>query len=207
MKNLRILLIVFVLTSFYGCSSDDNGGEDINFDGSYEAIQKVIGEEALSNMVSLGMAINTGTNPPLVEGTYELTTVLEASNDPWDQYLIGSAAAFPPQTFKLYDINLEKLTLLYSALGGSQSDQGAGAFISGNGNKFTIVLKLKSDGGNGTQADVARVLSGEKTSNGFINFQMASFMINNYGNPQGNWTENGQGRIFIDYDGLVKEVN
>ncbi len=106
-KIVRILLGVLAITIFYSCNSDDNNDGGDHFDGSYESIKKIIGEEVLDNMVDLGMVIHTGINPPFIEGAYELTTVLSASNTPMDHFLIGSEAAFPPQTFEFYNQDIE----------------------------------------------------------------------------------------------------
>lgn len=197
MKKYYSFILVLSLL-FVGCSKDDDGQSD-EFDGSIQAVTNFVGSDLLNVMLDLGLEINLGNNPPAIDGQFLLSpNILENSNI--DSDLIGSI--FPDHLMKFYD--QRGLELLYSAVGGNQSDQGVGSLISGEGNKFSIYLTTESDI-LGFKASTMYVLSGKLTQEGFTEFQMAGFMKDNYGNPGGVFIENGKGRIFVDGDALVEK--
>jgi len=102
-------------------------------------------------------------------------------------------------------MNLSTLTIDYSGSGGSQSDDGSGSFISGSGNNFSIFLTITSEI-SGYEADTLYVLSGTDDGDGFIDFQLAVFMKDNFGNPGGVFIEDNKGRIFVDGDNFVEQL-
>lgn len=196
--NIKIVLLLLLTSFIISCSSDDDSSND-NFDGSLQDIRDFVTPELYNIMVGLGLNVNTGNTPPFIEGGYFLDpSELFASNIETD--IIGTI--FASQTFFLQDQNLNDLTITYQGSGGGQSDLGEGSFISGSGDNFSIFLTLESVI-QGFVAETVYVLSGTNTSEGFVDFQLAAFMLNNNGNQGGVFIENGKGRIFIDSDGLV----
>jgi hypothetical protein len=200
MKTIKYLFVSLLFVSVLSCSSDDdsNGG----FDGSLSDIQNFVSPELYNIMTNLGLVIHTGNTPPMLQGGYYMQPcVLSASNIETDN--IGSN--FAAQTFYLTNMNLSNLTIDYNGAGGSQSDDGSGSFISGSGNNFSIFLTITSVI-SGYEADTLYVLSGTDTGDGFVDFQLAVFMKDNFGNPGGVFIENNKGRIFVDGDNLVEPL-
>lgn len=200
MKKIKFLLICSLVLLLASCSSDDdsNGG----FDGSLSDIQNFVGPELYDIMTNLGLVIHPGNTPPTLQGGYYMQPcILFASNIQTDN--IG--ANFPAQTFYLTNMNSSNLTIDYSGSGGTQSDDGSGSFISGSGNNFSIFLTITSVI-SGFEADTLYVLSGTDDGDGFIDFQLAAFMKDNFGNPGGVFIENGKGRIFVDGDNFVEQL-
>lgn len=200
MKKIKFLLICSLVLSLASCSSDDDS--DGGFDGSTGDIQDFVGPELYDIMTDLGLTIHTGNTPPTLQGGYYMEPcILSASNVESDN--IGST--FAAQTFYLTNMNLSTLTIDYSGSGGSQSDDGSGSFISGSGNNFSIFLTITSEI-SGYEADTLYVLSGTDDGDGFIDFQLAVFMKDNFGNPGGVFIEDNKGRIFVDGDNFVEQL-
>jgi hypothetical protein len=187
----------------------DEKKEQIN-----EAIRKIEGDaltttiprELLEYFLLLGIDVNSGRNPPNIEGTYLATPLQLVKNtshaysgniaEQWDMYVTFSGQ------------NNARLTV--DANYTQQSDNGpmssgGASVITGAGNKFTIFMegtRVES----GYTARTVEVYSGEITVTGIRNFQWAVFMINNNGDPLGHWIENGTGYFKKDRDGFSEKA-
>ncbi len=182
-----------------GCSSDDGSN---GFNGSRSDAEKIIGKDLLEIMEEMGLQVNYGANPTLVEGTYKiLPCVLQATSVPGE----NPGRTFLPVTFTLSNQDNKKLTVEYSGYGGEEVDEGVGAFIAGEGNRVSIFLTLDSEI-QGYTSKTAFVITGDLTDEGFTDFQLAVFMKDNHGNLGGIFMGNNEGRIFIDGDELVERL-
>jgi|SRR5690554_19569 len=200
MKKYYLLILVASFL-FVGCSKDDDGGSNTQFDGSISAISDFLGTDTFEIMVGLGMTINSGDNPPNIEGTYlSSPNILENSNIETD---------YPGRVFLDYQsefTNQKGLLIDFSGLhlpGGSQVDVGNGAFISGEGNLFSVFLITETEI-QGDKADTVIVYSGEISPDGIYSYQRGFFMKNNYGSEV--FIDNGKGRILNDEDGLAERI-
>lgn len=200
--NFRRISIVLISLFFaYACSKDDNVHVDEGFDGSYLTIEELLGQGVLDSLVDLGMVVNPGSNPPIIEGKYHLSpTILESSNIPGD--LIGWQ--FNDADLEFSDQDNNNLTIIFDAqeaLGDEHT--GSGAFISGDGDEFSVFLisESKSDEYIG---ETIFVISAKKLEDGLTDFQLAFFMVDNGGNPGA--IPNGSGRIFVDGDDFVEKI-
>ena len=87
-----------------------------------------------------------------------------------------------------------------------------GGYISGGDNKFTIFISVEVTI-NANTADALFVLSGKMTATGIEDFYYANFMVDDKGDPLGDFIENGEGRVIYDSDGfsptttLIKSAN
>jgi hypothetical protein len=81
---------------------------------------------------------------------------------------------------------------------GPESGTGLGGFISGDGNSFSVFVKVHAFSSN-YPADVIHVLSGKISNGGISNLYFANFMLNNFGNTT-YWMGNGKGRVLYDSD-------
>ncbi|HET8886862.1 MAG TPA: hypothetical protein VFM70_10975 [Salinimicrobium sp.] len=200
MKQIKLILaFVLVILTVVSCSKDEDSG---SFNGSRNAIEDYVTSDLLETMENMGLHVNPGDNPPMVQGSYRIEPCkLIATSVPSD----NEGSVFNPVTFELTNLNLDDLSLTYAGSGGMQVDSGTGALISGEGDSVSIFLKLESEI-SGYSSETIFVLSGNYTEVGFLNFQMAVFMLDNNGNPGGVFIEDGQGRIFIDDNGLVEKL-
>ena len=57
------------------------------------------------------------------------------------------------------------------------------------------------------EAQFAYVISGSIESDTIRDLHVANFMLNNYGNPNGIWIKEGQGRILYDKDGDSEPID
>jgi hypothetical protein len=162
-------------------------------------IQNIVPDSTLQNIVDMGMVINKGVDPPDIANEYlaspyelKATTV---SND-WS---IGTI--FADYYFRLYDQDNDKLTIKLDYYNGGENGTGLGGFISGSGNKFSIFVVVNSEY-NGYEAKLIHIISGKITDDGIEDFYFTNYMLDNYGNLGEVWIENGEGRVFVDSDGL-----
>ncbi len=203
MKALKHILLILCLSAlFTSCSNDDENNTD-EFDGSIESIENFYTPELLDALVNLGFNINTGENPPIVNGDYLLSpNILEVSNVSGDQ----PGNSFNNVQIEISNQSNESLTLNFNANDGG-SIEGIESYISGSGNNFSIFLKVENTTPDNHTWIGAYAYSGTLTSEGFTNFQFALIMLDDLGDPNNNLIENNSGRLFIDEDGLVEKVN
>lgn len=158
----------------------------------------------------LGITIHKGLTPPNVEGVYAINPFYCAKStqtkDNFEDLEVGVS------TLTLSNQNTAKLSvdfnnfLIYSIMFKNETWQGKGSFISGEGNKFSILLH--SNGELESNNSVSKfqnliILSGEidvqnNKIKGIKNLQMASIMSDDYGDPHKTLIEIGQGRLFTN---------
>jgi len=192
--------------------------EDLNFISQKtmeinEVIRKIDGDgltiipnELLIYFLTLGIEINSGRNPPNIEGTY-LATPLQLVNtttstniaDQWDMYV-----TFSNQNYNKLTISAD-YTMQQNNNSGPMSSSGADAFIVGTGNKFTVFLDGTREQA-GYMAKTVEVFSGEMTASGISNYQWAVFMVDNRGDPLGTWIANGTGYFKRDSDRFSEKI-
>ena len=194
----KTILLFTMLALVFSCSSDDDSLEDAGnqFDGSLESVEDFFTPDLVNALVDLGFIINTGGNPPNLEGVfYASPLVLQASSVPND--IIGQT--FNPYTMTFSNQNLETLMVDFFGDQNVQVDEGFGSFVSGNGNAFSVYLKTTTTIGN-FDAESAIALSGVMTQDGIEDFQVAFLMLDDNGDPEGVYIENNTGRLLYDSD-------
>lgn len=201
MKNFFSAALVLVLL-MAACSKDDD--KKFDFDGSLTSITEFVGADLLNEMTDMGLIIYSGNNPPNVEGRYLMSpAVLKASNVPNEPYPIGHRFADQEMEFK----NQKGLDIEFhgeqATAGGTYT--GAGSFISGDGDNFTVFLSiLAKKEGREKEVEEIFVYSGRISPEGIHDIQLALFMVDNKG--QSGVIDNGRGRLFIDEDGLAERL-
>lgn len=195
MKKTRLLLLVllspFMIT---GCDKDEE--PDDQFNGTIQSIEEFLTPELTDIMTELGMEFNTGNKPPMIEGEYLVVSILEATNISHD--VIGSS--FEDAVLKFEEQNNKDLSVKFSYHQTEESGEGTGALIAGMDNRFTVLLKVSGESAN-SPIESAMAISGRLVPQGIEDFQLAVFMLENYGAT--NVIENGQGRILVDRDNLA----
>ncbi|MCU0445534.1 MAG: hypothetical protein MUE85_11515 [Microscillaceae bacterium] len=202
-KAILWLLFLGLAFQFQSCKKDD---EEVDPDGLIQAINDIVPDTTLNQMIALGMPINRGTTPPSLDKIYKASPfVLVKSNIPNDRP-VGSL--FADYKFKFYDYDASKFSVKIDAREGNISTStGIGSFVSGEGNKFTIFAKIFSSSTNGNKSDLLVVMSGEKTTTGIKDFYYSLYMLNDYGDPNNDLIEKGQMRVIKDSDGNSPEVS
>ncbi|WCO00596.1 hypothetical protein [Psychroserpens ponticola] len=193
----KTILFFAMITMLFSCSGDDDAAEIANqFDGSLESVEEFFTPELVDALLDLGFIINTGDNPPNIEGVYFSSPfILEASTVPSD--FVGQSFADYTSEFSNQDNG--SLTIDFNGMGGNQTDVGFGSFVSGDGNAFSVYLK--NTGTIGTySADTAIAISGRMTEDGIEDFKLAALMLDDNGDPESVYIENNTGRLIYDSD-------
>jgi hypothetical protein len=195
----KLILLLFISIFAYNCSDDDDTQEEKEgFYGSIEDIREFYNDDLVDALEDLGFIINTGNNPPQLDGDYFISPMeLEASTVTGD--VIGTIFENYSASFSNQD-NTE-LTIDFSGVSTSETDEGSGSFISGDNNKFSIFLKLTSLSGT-IPTQTAMAITGEVVENGLKNIRVAVLMLDDKGDPENVYIENNTGRLFFDSDGL-----
>lgn len=165
-------------------------------------IQHIISETIINDLRSRGMIINEGKVPPTIKGAFRVSPFQLLSpfgvDDPYavDKVINDYVYTFYGQT------TTNGISYDYTNSGSDQGT-GKGAFVAGNGNRFTI---FSEDAGisRSIPYKTVAVMSGELTSVGIRDFQYAFVMKEKTGDP-GNTTliPVNAGRIWFDGDKLA----
>ena len=183
---------------FASCKKDEkssSGKDDLS-----KEIQNIVPDSTLNKIIALGMPINKGTKPTSLTNIYLATPfILKGSNVPKD-FAIGTK--FSDYRVRLYDQDNDKLTIKLDYVAGSETGKGIGGFISGNGNDFSLFVKVHTLN-TGDSAEVLTVISGTITPEGIKGFHFANFMLEDYGDPHNRFINKEQGRVIYDSDSIA----
>jgi hypothetical protein len=206
MKTKHIIISSFVIFFLISCSKDD--GPD-KFSGSEKDLTDLFNETTINSLNELGFTINEGASPPDLQGTYFVSEfILTDSNILEDE--IGSR--FADQKYTFFNQNNNNNTIDFQGIETFANEilstlDGTGSFISGEDNRFSIFLIVENERTeNGAKAFSALAISGLLTENGIINFEQAVVMLDDFGDPFNVYIENGEGRRFVDQDGISEIV-
>ncbi len=165
-------------------------------------IKNIVPDNILTIISNLGMPMYNGKTPPTLANFYKLApNALKNSNVPNDW---AQGTEFYPINFHLYNQDNTLLTIKcdYAEIGtNGGTGTGKEAFISGNGNNFSVFLKANYSA-QGQTCDMVQVFSGTMTSTGIKDLYYALFMVDDHGDAGNFWIANGQGRVFFDSDGM-----
>ena len=174
-------------------------------------INKVV-PEWLLEMMEPYIPIYEGDNPPIIEGTY-LLSPQKLFYDSSKQY--SSGRVFADNYLFFTDQDEVKDTINFvgfevNSYGDIISEKyGEGAFISGEGNNFSIFFNTAGEHyyNNGYSYSLeALIVSGTKTSTGIKDIYYAFAMVDKY-DPYNNLMPKGAFRIFKDGDGLADYID
>jgi hypothetical protein len=203
--GLRLVLVVGIALAFGACKHNDPQPDD----AFSEAIRSNVPQETIDKIREMGVKVNEGTKPPVLEGIYWLSPLIMTMTEvPDDYYEIGDQ--FNDYKIKLYNQDTQKLTISldtkgYNSYGELRSTAIGenGAYIAGNGNFFTVFIVTEGTNTyNSSRFKMLEVYSGEMTSNGIKNLQNAIVMLDNYDNVNNDLIPNNTGRAFYDSDGF-----
>ena len=204
-------------------SGDENGVDVWKKDGSHdtyleselesittyeeefdERITQEIPQEYLSKM-SAYLPIYSGSTPPNIEGTYNLSTqIMVYNSDPNSSYQAGKKFVDYVSEFTKQDMTANTVQYRYeerNANGPLSSSEIEEAKVLGQNNTFTIFTITKANYADGAWTKAATILSGTMTNSGIKDFYRGILMLDKY-DPNSNLMNIGDFRIFKDDDGL-----
>ncbi|PQA56359.1 hypothetical protein C5O19_18650 [Siphonobacter curvatus] len=195
-----LLLGVLFGLMFFSCKPK----EDSSFS---DQINTVVPKWAIDSVRRNGMILYEGKTPPSFEGFFfQAPHHLTGSNLSGDK--IGEE--FQEYTYGFLNQNNQALTVDMKGKSENGLDNfiGSGAFVSGNGNHFTVFLE--SNGKTESFGSVAsyqafQIFSGEITSTGVRNLQNA-FILTNKDDPDRILIVSGGCRVFKDSDGFSERT-
>ncbi|WP_394973186.1 hypothetical protein [uncultured Croceitalea sp.] len=208
MKKILLLLSLFSIIS---CSNDDE--QEATFQGTEQEITQIFNEEVFETLRMLQFTINQGAEPPNLEGMFFASPfILTDTNIPEDQ--VGTRTS----DFRFEFSNQDNATNTIDFSGASinfilnevrETFSGAGSsFISGNNNDFSVFSIIEGQNeATGSILDLAYVLSGIISDEGILSLELAIIILDDRGDSFDIFIENGQGRKFIDEDGLSEAID
>lgn len=178
-------------------------GNELRANGLTEDINNIVPETILDELKRLGMPINTGNTPPIINNIYSISPLrLKGTNIPDDWPLEtrfnDTRVRFHSQNNTNLTIGYESVSIDYTTGTETQHTDGISGFIVGSNNNFTTFLKVVSTRSTGEYADLIYVYSGTLAGNGINNMYYSLFMLDNHGFS--GYIQNEQGRVFYDSD-------
>ena len=166
--NYLVIAVIGVAAAFTSC---DDPVEEISKESGFSNPKEFLANPAVSNAIkATGMNIHNGNNPPILDGTYSAEgEIINASGifeafvgSPDEREFILSGQALLGQ-------NLGKLNFHEKHEGVVL--WGKGAYITGNGENFTIYIEIKQNGiefelPDDVSVNVVFLVSGNRSSNG-----------------------------------------
>ena len=163
-------------------------------------INEIVPDTLLDKIKDLGMPVNTGDNPPNIEGAYAIVPfVLDSTNIPGD-WPVGTE--FAEYYLRFSEQSNADLSVSIDYLNGPEVGNGIGSFIVGDGTNFSVFARVTTTVG----ADSAYVLflfSGSKHSDGLHDMYVALFMLDDLGDPSGYFIENNQRLLSIIIGAII----
>jgi hypothetical protein len=211
----RILFTCLSVIFISACSSSDDAPATIIPEpqiqkGTGAYIRAQIGDDAYDSMVAHGFEIHLGTNPPIVNGTFEITGSKIIKTDVPDDFSIGTNLGVGYITFE--NQNSQQLELDYfneQQLQAGTNHNAQSSFIeddgtiSGDGEYFTVVSTIYMVTVATYQSYETHVISGRLTADGIVDCKKFVYMRDNNGNTQ-YYFENGKSRVYADSDGVAE---
>lgn len=167
--------------------------------------QNFIPDDILQDIIDNGQVINEGFNPPKLEGKYRVSPQTLVSSNFNDALLPGFVFVDLIIEFKNFNATKQTVDVFLEEVGENMGE-GKGSFVSGEGNQFTVYVEINTEDNQGHKLLQADVYSGTLEPNGIINLQRSLFMIEDNGDPNNEYIENGQGRLIDDNDGFSEKI-
>jgi hypothetical protein len=167
-----------------------------------EEVRNIISQQQIRLLEESGLKVHSGLNPPDVEGSYR-TTTLKATFDSTNIY--PSVYAY---YYRFYDQDDDRNSVRIDYNGGNGGDvaNGEGAFLSGNGSRFSLFVEAEGVT-NGIPYRQVSVYSGTITEQGIKDFQLGIILVEKDGDDNDVLLMPVEGRrVFVEEDGLAERV-
>ncbi|MFT5765764.1 MAG: hypothetical protein ACI8X3_003201 [Saprospiraceae bacterium] len=200
MKNSIWLILMFSLFIFWGCEKEELLPK-VDENGLTPDINSLVSANNLDALTNIGLVVNGGATPPILNGEYVISTCVITQSTAGD----FPGTLVPDFFIKLYDQNDLQITVDYRH--GSQVGEAIGSYIVGEDCSFSVFIEvneinLPTD----AEARLLLAVSGKLVNNGIEEIQVANLMLDNFGNANGIWINNGTGRLFEDQDDFSEIV-
>lgn len=197
----RIMILFFALLAFSCLQPGIEKTAEKPFDGSMRNIEKFIGSDISLSLQLMGFQIHSGSNPPIVEGTFVADPLEILSSTLTDEWPGTSMEA---QVFTFHSQNQKMQKLNYVPENETETGKISTAVISGQDGSFTVCFKI-SDEKDGYLVESIHVISGFMASNGIQQFQKAVFIKTIEGEaPSEIWYLEGKGRVIHETDKIAQ---
>ena len=202
-KIFLFVLLPMVAVLLTSCSKSDSDDSDLQD----ERLESVVPAQYQSTLLK-HIPNYKGVNPPTLEGnTYLISPKVLAynSNETDSDYKPGNV--YSDNYIVFTNLNTKRNTIDYRGYevenGKKIGEQiGDGAFISGEGNNFTIFV-TSTYNYNGATMKRAQIISGTKTDQGLTDLYYG-FICVEKDDPNNKLMKVGEYRIFKDKDGLAE---
>ena len=204
-KVVAIAICLAITATIFSCRKE-NDEKKVEANGLTKEINNLIPAELLKEIEDMGMPIYRGDNPPKdITGIYVTSpNILFNSNIVNDYYPIGYK--FADEYYNYENQDNKKLTITVKTRTANAIGEGSGAFIVGNGEKFSIFCLLNKERiESGHKYKTINIYSGIITTEGIKDFYSSIFMLEGGGKEWG-LIENGKGRVTYDQDGLAERT-
>ena len=174
-----------------------------------DPIKNVIPDEIV-DQIDEYMPIHDGINPPVIEGQFVISPMMLV----YSTHGYQPGDLFADKYVMFYNQDVINNTLDFRAAeefdDGSSSGTGTGAFISGEGDDFSVFFNVEEEtvySGYTINTKKAVIFSGTKTNNGIKDLYYAFVMLEKSGDPKSYLVPVGTYRVFKDKDGLSAFTN
>ena len=165
-------------------------------------LPQIVPEEILDKLEEHDVPIYNGVTPPNVEGSYYVDPFVTVYCEDYGYGGYETGFVIASQYIQFYNINTKDNTLDYYGFSTTgHCETGAGAFVSGCGNNFTVFFNTIGET-YGVCHKTALLISGTKTSSGIKDFYYAFVMVEKGADPDNVIMKEGIFRVFKDQDGM-----
>lgn len=204
MKQFKFLaMLLFIAFGMTACSSSDKDDDKPDAGEVDTRLESVVPSEYRAQL-SKYMPIYDGVNPPNVEGVYLASpaTLVFASDGGYDP-----GHNFEDYYYKFSNQNTKKNTVDYIKrnIDNSFNESSTGAFVSGEGNNFTIFFNATGVA-SGISIKNASLVSGTMSAEGIKNLIWAFVMTEKGDDPENKLMKVGAFRVIKDNDGLAENT-
>jgi len=201
--------LIAVMSLGLGCAGgsgdddddDDSGDDDDTIDDVPDDVNDFLDPEDLEAIEDAGMPVHRGDNPPNVEGSYGLDSLIIT----YDELgMEGWTIAYYEMTY--YDqTSAGAIKNDYEAPDAGDVGTGIGGFISGDDGCFSVYLDIEGEA-SGCSYKLPAVHSGCMDSNGIADFYWGFIMKEKSGTNCDALMPEGAVRVIEESDGLAAEL-
>lgn len=203
MKIVKHFLVLGLVLASLSCGDDDdNATEELTIE---EQVENFVTPDLLAALEELGFIFRDGADTPDLTGEYLMSTViLNSSNIPDEAFDIGDV--FIDYELRFLGQDNAARTFELELAQGNDTIIPSDTFFSGSGNQFSAYVRTGQTSTSGVNLISLFAFSGVITDDGFVDFQTALLLLDKDDDPNGEFIEVGEGRLFIDEDNLVERT-
>lgn len=200
MRGIKLTLIyLFAATAIFSCKKGSDPSQ-VQDNGLTVDINRIVPDSVLSVITDLGITVNTGETPPVLNNSYSASP-FRLKNSTVENDSLG--ALFNDFEISFSQQNIDSLTISVEYEHGEESGSTDEAYIVGTDSSFSVFFSIASEA-YGEIVDMTHVVSGTLSEDGIVGFEYVNYMVNNKGNANDLFMENGEARFLYDVDSLAE---